>query len=171
MLIVITGGPAVGKSTLVNGLRERGYTVVREQATGIIQEGKVLPWVDRDGFQREVLRRQLAAEAPFLESDEPVFLDRGIFDGEAYYICDGLQPPGLFDSAYTNRYSWVLVLEDLGIFEQDGVRFENLDFTRKITPVLEFCYSKHGIRVTRVPSMAASARLEMAINMVTGALV
>lgn len=167
MLIVITGGPSVGKSTLVNGLRERGYIVVPEQATAIIQEGQVLPWVDRDGFQREVLRRQLAAEAPFLESDEPVFLDRGIFDGEAYYICDGLQPPDIFDAAYANRYFGVLILEDLGIFEQDGVRFENLEFTRRITPVLESCYSRRGIGVTKIPAMTAAARLEMAVSMVT----
>ncbi|MBY0357957.1 MAG: ATP-binding protein [Candidatus Obscuribacterales bacterium] len=171
MLIVITGGPSVGKSTLVNGLREGGYTVISEQATGVIQEGKVLPWVDRDGFQREVLKRQLAAEAPFLESDEPVFLDRGIFDGEAYYICDGLQPPDIFDAAYASRYSRVLILEDLGIFEQDGVRFENLEFTRKMTPVLESCYRRRGIGVTRIPAMTASARLEIAVGMVSCVLV
>lgn len=165
MLIVITGGPSVGKSTLINGLRGRGYTVVPEQATSVIQEGNVLPWIDRDGFQREVLKRQLVAEAPFLQSNETVFLDRGIFDGEAYYICDGLEPPDIFNSAYANRYSRVLILEDLGIFEQDGVRFENLEFTRKMTPVLESCYNKRGIRTTRMPAMSSAARLEIAMNM------
>lgn len=171
MLVVITGGPSVGKSTLVNGLREHGYTVVPEQATSVIQEGKVLPWVDRDGFQREVLRRQLAAEAPFLESDEPVCLDRGIFDDEAYYICDGLQPPDIFDAAYADRYFGVLILEDLGVFEQDGVRFENLEFTKKVTPMLESCYRRRGIAVTRIPAMPAATRLEMATSMIASALV
>ncbi len=81
VLITITGGPSVGKSTLVNGLRECGYAVVPEQASVVIQKGKYLPWIDRDGFQKEVLRRQLLAESKYLETDEVVFLDRGILDG------------------------------------------------------------------------------------------
>lgn len=43
-MIVITGGPSVGKSTLLNELRKSGFTVVPEQATAVIKEGKILPW-------------------------------------------------------------------------------------------------------------------------------
>ncbi|MBX9690049.1 MAG: ATP-binding protein, partial [Candidatus Obscuribacterales bacterium] len=51
-MIVITGGPSVGKSTLLNELRKNGFAVVSEQATEVIKEGKILPWENRDLFQR-----------------------------------------------------------------------------------------------------------------------
>ena len=63
MRAVITGGPSVGKTTIISQLSQRGFKVVEEFATQIIKEGQVLPWVDRIGFQEEVLKRQLAAEA------------------------------------------------------------------------------------------------------------
>ncbi|MBK9622966.1 MAG: hypothetical protein IPO31_27645 [Candidatus Obscuribacter sp.] len=47
-------------------------------------------------FQAEVLRRQLSAEAAILDFDKPVILDRGLFDGEAYYLYDKLPVPNAF---------------------------------------------------------------------------
>ncbi|MBK9281414.1 MAG: AAA family ATPase [Candidatus Obscuribacter sp.] len=47
MKFVITGGPSVGKTTIVKGLQNLGYRVVHEIATQLIREGKSLPWVDR----------------------------------------------------------------------------------------------------------------------------
>src|SRR3954471_14543898 len=81
MRVVITGGPSVGKTTLITLLQERGFPVIHEFATQIIKEGVFLPWVDRKSFQVEVLRRQVAAEAEIAENGLPVFLDRGLFDG------------------------------------------------------------------------------------------
>lgn len=165
-MIVITGGPSVGKSTLLSELRNGGFTVVPEQATEVIKEGKILPWENRDLFQREVLRRQLEAEAQFLNSEETVFVDRGIFDGEAYYHCDGIQPPNIFGTISESRYSAVLLLEPLGTFVQDGIRFEDLEFTLRITEVLHSVYSSRGLPVARIPAGALSLRVQHAMDAV-----
>src|SRR5438105_15552685 len=93
MRIVITGGPSVGNTTLISLLQSRGFPVIHEFATQIIKEGEFLPWVCRKSFQAEVLRRQLEAEAAIEENGLPIFLDRGLFDGEAYYIYDKLEIP------------------------------------------------------------------------------
>src|SRR5580658_9663936 len=82
MRAVITGGPSVGKTTIITLLAERGFRVVEEFATQIIKEGKILPWVDRSKFQAEVLRRQVQAESAIRNYPGPIFLDRGLFDGE-----------------------------------------------------------------------------------------
>jgi len=170
IFIVITGGPSVGKTTIITLLRERGYAVVSEQATQIIKEGEILPWVDRDGFQQEVLRRQLAAETFHTGSDVPIFLDRGLFDGEAYYISDGMAVPSIFESLPTDRYSLALLIEELTFFDNNGVRFEDLEFTRRITPIIENCYSSRGIPVARVPAMPPIDRVDYVLELVTACI-
>ncbi len=163
-MIVITGGPSVGKSTLINELRNTGFPVVPEQATEIIKEGKILPWENRDLFQREVLRRQIEAEAPYRNSRKTVFVDRGIFDGEAYYKCDGLEPPKTFKELDDMHYSQVLLLEPLGVFVSDGIRFENMEFTVRITKVLYDVYSERGFEVIRIPADSIANRMQLALD-------
>lgn len=163
MMIVITGGPSVGKSTLLNELRSCGYTVVSEQATAVIKEGKILPWENRDLFQREVLKRQLEAEQPYRDSNEVVFVDRGVFDGEAYYLCDAIKPPSFFNELSGHPYQKVLLLEHLGVFVHDGVRFENLTYTKQITEVLQVVYQSRGYQVIRIPAGSTAQRALTAI--------
>jgi len=68
---IVTGAPGAGKTTIVAGLRDRGYAVVGEAATDVIARGQALgraePWQDA-GFvdaialvQRE---RELAPVPP-----------------------------------------------------------------------------------------------------------
>lgn len=160
MKIVITGGPSVGKTTLISFLQERGYPVIHEFATQIIKEGEFLPWVDRKTFQAEVLRRQLAAEAEIVENGLPVFLDRGLFDGEAYYIYDKLTIPEIFSTLDASQYSLALLIEELPFFDANDVRRENLAFTREISNVLEGCYAGRNVPVERIPALAPEERLE-----------
>ena len=164
MRIVITGGPSVGKTTVVSLLEKRGNRVVHEIATQLIKEGRILPWVDRPKFQAEVLKRQLNAEASILDFDTAVFLDRGAFDGEAYYIHDGLPVPPSFSTIDPSQYDMAFLIEPLPFFDANDVRRENLDFTLAISKVLEDCYSKRGVRVVRVPFMAPDARVEFVLS-------
>ena len=166
IFVVITGGPSVGKTTIISLLKERGYAVVTEQATQIIKEGDFLPWVDRDSFQKEVLRRQLEVETEYINADRPVFLDRGLFDGEAYYICDGLPIPPIFSSMPASRYAMALLIEELPFFDNNGVRFEDLDFTRRFTPVVELCYTSRNVKVARVPAKPPEERVDFVVQLV-----
>ncbi len=147
-------------------LASRGYPVVHEQATQIIKEGEFLPWVDRSSFQEEVLRRQLAAEAAVSDLSGPVFFDRGLFDGEAYYIYDQLEIPKPFSTFDATRYSLALLIEELPFFDATEVRRENLEFTHKISKVIEQCYAGRGVKVVRVPAMPPSERLEFVLGAV-----
>lgn len=164
ILFVVTGGPSVGKTTIITLLQERGFRVVPEVATQIIKEGEFLPWVDRDRFQREVLRRQLEVEAPYVDTDDIVFLDRALYDGEAYYINDDMVPPADFAELDPSRYEMAFLVEELSSFDNNGVRWENQEFTRKITPIFENCYASRNIPVTRVPAMSPVQRVDMVVN-------
>jgi predicted ATPase len=159
MKFVITGGPSVGKTTIVNGLANRGFRVVHEIATQVITEGKILPWEDRRKFQAEVLRRQQSAEASILDFDKPVILDRGLFDGEAYYVVDKMPVPQAFDSLDASQYALAFLVEPLDFFDENDVRRENLEFTREISVVLRHCYASRNVKVVHVPAMPPTERI------------
>jgi predicted ATPase len=159
MKFVITGGPSVGKTTIVNGLANRGFRVVHEIATQVIKEGKFLPWEDRKKFQVEVLRRQQSAEASILDFNNPVVLDRGLFDGEAYYIVDKMPIPQIFDSLDASQYAIAFLVEPLDFFDETDVRRENLEFTRHISVVLKQCYASRNVKVVHVPAMSPEDRI------------
>jgi predicted ATPase len=159
MKFVITGGPSVGKTTIVDGLANRGFRVVHEIATAVIKEGVFLPWEDRRKFQAEVLRRQQSAEASILDFDKPVILDRGLFDGEAYYVVDKMPIPQIFDSLDASQYAVAFLVEPLDFFDENDVRRENLQFTREISVVLEHCYASRNVKVVHVPAMPPTERI------------
>lgn len=160
MKIVITGGPSVGKTTIVTGLQNLGFRVVHEIATQVIREGRFLPWVDRQKFQSEVLRRQMSAEAAILDFNKPVILDRGLFDGEAYYLYDKLPVPPLFSTLDASQYTVAFLVEPLDFFDETDVRRENLTFTREISVILEHCYESRNVKVVRVPAMPPTERIQ-----------
>ncbi|MBP9092993.1 ATP-binding protein [bacterium] len=161
MKAVITGGPSVGKTTIVNGLGQLGYRIVNEIATQIIKEGRILPWVDRQKFQAEVLKRQQSAEASILDFDQTVILDRGLFDGEAYYLHDKLPVPSAFSNLDSSQYDVAFLIEPLSFFEANEIRQnENLKFTKEISVILEHCYASRNVKVIRVPAMPAIERIE-----------
>jgi len=163
MRVVVTGGPSVGKTTIIALLSERGFQVVEEQATRIIKEGKFLPWIDRKIFQTEVLRCQLRAEAALADSARPVFLDRGLFDGEAYYIYDRLEIPPVFASLDASVYDLAFLIEELPFFEANDVRRENIEFTREISRILEGCYRSRNVPVVRVPALPPEERVDFVL--------
>jgi predicted ATPase len=164
MRAVITGGPSVGKTTIISLLAERGFRVVEEFATQIIKEGKFLPWVDRAKFQAEVLRRQVQAESAIRNHPGPIFLDRGLFDGEAYYIYDKLEIPSAFSYLDASHYSLAFLIEELPFFEKNEVRRENLEFSRQLSIVLESCYTRRNVHVVRVPAMPPEERVQFVID-------
>lgn len=167
MKFVLTGGPGVGKTTVVNALRDLGFTVLPETARAIIEEGKLGPHLNFNDFEKEVLARQVQQERNcILPYDEPVFLDRGIHDVEAYCRNRGEDPPQEYDHLVSN-YDIAFLFEPLqGDIEKDGVRmhFETSQFVREITPLFEKCYTEAGVPVVRV----SCAPVEVRINTILG---
>jgi predicted ATPase len=164
MRAVITGGPSVGKTTIIQGLAQLGFTVVEEIATQIIKEGELLPWIDRVAFQKEVLRRQVFAEERLKHAEEIVFLDRGLFDGEAYYIYDKLAVPELFTELDASKYTVAFLVEPLGFFEANEIRQkESLEFCKEVSRILEECYTRRNVKVVRVPAMSPEERVEFVL--------
>ncbi|MBY0359801.1 MAG: ATP-binding protein [Candidatus Obscuribacterales bacterium] len=162
-VIVLTGGPCVGKTTLIKALAELGYLVAEEEAARLIKEGKLSVVNHWQEFQLELLRRQEASETELLKQGKPIFADRGLFDNVAYWKHKGKRPDNL-PQMLGPRYSLAFLLEPLNIWVDDGVRSEDLQFCREITPMFEAAYTEVGVRVVRVPAVSVEERIALILK-------
>jgi hypothetical protein len=74
--------------------------------------------------------------------------------------------PPSFQNLPLRRYAMALLIEELPFFDNNGVRFEDLEFTRRITPIIENCYTSRSIPVTRIPALPPAARVDYVLNVV-----
>jgi predicted ATPase len=81
--VILTGGPGVGKTTLLAELAAMGYTTVDESARAIIAErlaSGASRRPDPPTFAREILRRDIEKYLRHRRTSDWVFFDRGVID-------------------------------------------------------------------------------------------
>ena len=162
---VITGGPGVGKTTVIEMLRKCGYTVVDETAREIIEremakESDVLPWKNLQEFQVQVFKRQSEKEESILKSTEPVFLDRSIIDGYGYCVLGKVAPSPEIARLASGRYAKVFLLERLPDYVTDTSRIEDLQFAKDIHAEILKAYREFGYEVVHVPVLPPEERVD-----------
>lgn len=87
--VVISGCSGGGKSTLLNELQRRGFTVVEEPGRRIVEHemktgGSALPWIDGVAFARRAIDLSIADLTAAEELPGWVFFDRGLIDAASY---------------------------------------------------------------------------------------
>ena len=165
---VLTGGASVGKTTIINMLAAKGYSIVPEAADDIIRAENLKPHRGVLGvgdtylFQQFVAERQLQIEEA--AHGEIMFLDRGMGDGYAYCKFKGVAVPSLVMENSRNRYDKVFLLDSLDIYEYDGVRSGSLEEAKKIQPFIEEAYIFFGYTPIHVPAMKPEERVEFILK-------
>src|ERR1700759_733987 len=87
---VITGGPGVGKTALLQELQKRLFTCIPEVAREIIKEqvamrGDALPWKNRELYLQMMFDRSVDTYKLANNNDNSlIFFDRGIPDSVTY---------------------------------------------------------------------------------------
>lgn len=161
--IVLTGGPSVGKSTVVEILSFRGYQVVPEAARMVIEEESVkrtdtVPWENLQKFQERVLEKQLELESAAV--GEIVFLDRGIIDGIAYCEIGKVSTPKEIFELGKGRYDKIFLLESVGVYTRDGVRSRGVEDQQALHIAIEEAYKSFGYELTKVPPLPPEERAD-----------
>lgn len=158
---VITGGPGVGKTSIIKSLIALGYDVVHEAATDVIRgaldSGIEQPWATLPDFNDQILRTQNAREKA-VEHLKLVFLDRSMIDTITYALIPMSGTESLKIMAQTVQaaidahfyQTTVFFIDNLNGCVNDEIRHENMDELRRIEGHLERNYSALGYRVVHI---------------------
>ncbi len=169
--IAITGGPGVGKSTILSILKSRGYQTIPEAARIVIEEEQkkdsdCLPWKNIPKFQETVSKLQLSLENSI--TNGIIFSDRGLIDGHAYSKIDKIEVPRLILDNARNRYSQVFLLDILPVYEQNTVRWDDEQRAKIVHQEIKNSYLEFDYNPISVPVLAPAERVDFILKHLKG---
>lgn len=174
-IILIIGGPGSGKTTIIDGLTEKGYVCYPEVSREVIHEAQ------KQGIEQLFLEKPLLFSELLLEgrkkqfksatqeTDEVVFIDRGIPDVLAYMHYIGDAYPSFFDEACKEHiYSRIFILPPWEeIYTSDEARYETYEQAVLIHKHLIETYEKYGYSLTEVPKDSLDNRIDFILQNLT----
>lgn len=170
--VLIIGGPGTGKTTVINHLKEQGYTCFPEisrQVTLQAQKEGVDQLFLKDPimFSRKLLEGRIIQFNDAAQVKEPyVFIDRGIPDVVAYMDFIGDEYPMYFVEACTDyTYDAVFMLPPWeAIYEADNERYESFEQAIEIHRHLVSTYQHYGYSIVEVPMGTVRVRADFILN-------
>lgn len=174
-LYVFSGGPGVGKTSLLNYLQQAGYEVMPEVARAIIAAeialgGNALPWGDKDLYINRMLTAEVTAYKKATNSTSRLlFLDRGVIDSIGYARLIGSAiTPRMEELAVQLRYEKeVFILPPWReIYVKDAARKQ--DWTEAVDTyhILKQTYTDYGYRVVEVPIANLAERADFVMRQI-----
>lgn len=172
---VITGGPGVGKTTLLDELQCRGYACVREAAREIIREqiacgGNALPWGDVKEYTASMLARSVDDYRKALQTGGLCFFDRGIPDALGYARMNGLLPEQDWEEAgrlFQYRKTVFLLPPWEEIYRPDAERKQDYAEAVDTYHCLKREYELWGYRPVEVPRLPVELRADFVLRVLS----
>lgn len=178
MKYIITGGPCVGKTSVLERLASKGFETVSESSRIVINNEKkkaeidssykpIYPHTDLAEFQLLVLEQQKFSELNI--KSYPVFLDRSFIDNLAYSALGKLEMNNVFSSFIeTAKYTGVFFLDRLPFYNKDSARLEDCESAKRIHNTLFYFYQKSNIPIFRVRFFHGDDGVEKRANFILG---
>lgn len=166
-LVVITGGPGSGKTTLIEALERRGWARSAEAGRAIIRHqmaigGDALPWADRALYAELMLSWELRSYDDALARGTPVIMDRGVPDVIGYLRLCGLPvPEHVLQAVRRCRYHRRVFIAPPWpeIFEQDSERRQRLDDATRTFEMMREVYDSLGHDLVELPRTSVEERV------------
>lgn len=169
---LVTGAPGSGKTTLVNQFAAHDWHTVEDPGRAEF-EANLLIGISPDtirqnylGFQRQVLRRELAAIRKTQLNHRTIF-DYGVAECLAFMKLSGLVWDDIFLSAAARIQFEKVFLLDLVPLEndtEDTIRAETLDARISLHKLINDLYEALGYQPIRVPLLPLKERFQWVIN-------
>lgn len=165
--IIITGGPGMGKTAIIQHLAELGYRYVPESGRAIIQAqvnagGDALPWANRSAFAQLMFNSALEEYFKLITHSDPVFFDRGIADVIGYLELSGLHVPNtMTETARNNRYHRDVFITPPWpeIYENDKERKQDFEEAVRTYATMKEVYTIFGYNLVEIPKLPVSDRV------------
>lgn len=167
---LLTGGPGVGKTTLIEELRRRGERVVEESHRRLIREevargGTALPWVDETAYLARAAREDIAIFEAMTDVEERVFFDRGIIDS----LPQNREAPGwMAQAARELRYNRKVFMPRpwREIYVQDTERKQTFEDCLATHVIITKILRQLGYMPVEVPPAPVEARVDFILRQI-----
>ncbi|WP_377848980.1 AAA family ATPase [Bosea sp. UC22_33] len=171
-LIVITGGPGSGKTSLIEALAAGGHAVRPEAGRAIIRDqqaigGRGLPWIDPALFAELMLAADLRGHAEALMERDNVFFDRGLPDIAGYLTLCGLPLPHHVERAAQElRYRRTVFIAPpwRDIFAQDAERKQDFSESERTFAAMAETYPRYGYELVELPRASVAERVAFVLG-------
>ncbi|WP_207531674.1 AAA family ATPase [Desertivirga arenae] len=168
---IITGGPGAGKTSLLNALEEKGFSVSEEASRQLIIEevakgSECLPWINLPAFAEKALERMqsLYHAAP---KGQATFFDRGIPDIIAYLKAASIDPDAKYYQALfkCQYHPQVFILPPWeGIYVNDTERWQTFEEASQLYQSIKETYEELGFELIELPSASIKERAELVVS-------
>lgn len=162
---LLTGGPGVGKTALIEELRRRGERVVEETHRRVIREqveagGDALPWLDEPAYLAKAAREDIAIFEAMAQVRERMFFDRGIIDS-----LTPRAPEWMEEAARTRRYNRTVFVPPPweAIYAQDAERKQTFEECLATHEAILGLLTELGYQPLEVPPGDVEARAEFVL--------
>lgn len=167
---IVTGGPGAGKTTLLQALSRYNVLCVPEAARQIIREqveqgGRAVPWDDVIQYKELMLQRSIE-DYLRIDTDVPVFFDRGIPDTLAYARLIGHPSPAEIAEKYRYNKNVFILPPWEEIYRTDSERKQTFQEAIDVCRRLEDEYAGHGYNVIEVPKLSAEERTQFVLQQI-----
>jgi predicted ATPase len=171
-LIVITGGPGAGKTTLVDHLSRAGFAVMPEAGRAIIQEqtaigGPGLPWLDPVLFAELMLSWEMRSYRAARVRTGPVFFDHAIPCVAGYLRLLGREVPAHVDAAvaaFPYRRRVFVAPPWPEIYRTDEERRQTLEEAERTHDAMVGAYTGYGYELVELPRCDVPDRLRFVLD-------
>lgn len=175
---VITGGPGVGKTTLLDELKNRSFSVVPEIARELIQEqqainGDFLPWKNKKNYMELLYQRSVESFEKVIHGytgTEPVFFDRGFLDALCYAALEGIPVTNEMKTlAETTRYNnQVFILPPwMDIYQTDAQRKQDWNEAVFTYNKIIQTYRSYQYNLVEVPKTTVTERADFVLESIS----
>lgn len=173
---VITGGPGVGKTTLLTELEHVGFKIVHEDARRIIQNevkkgGDGLPWKNKAYYTKLMIEESIKTYKLNSEcgSGDIHFFDRGVHDALCYAQMLSIDIEDRLKTAASDiRYNRKVFLLPpwKAIYENDNERKQGWNEAISTYNFMKLTYRKYGYELIEVPIGTIANRVEFVISQI-----